>query len=205
MNFLKNLKIGARLGLGFGFVLVLLAAVAALSAMQLGHVNDNVLYFSEKTEPSLKAVATMRGNLNNIRRFESQHILVNTDAEMDEFEKNIAKARTDLDAALKGYEKMVSDDEDKKRWQQATVTTSEYLALWDKLRPISRRTIIDPTASAEAQKLLFGDSRKAFGAAWDSYVKMWEYNEQLGEKTAKESQAAYKTAMLMLELLSGLA
>jgi len=204
MNFLKNLKIGVRLGLGFGIVLVLLIVVVMLSVTQLDRVNDDVLYFNENTVPSLKAVATTRNNLNVIRRFESQHIMVNTSAEMDEFEQKISEARTKLDTALKSYEKMVSDDEDKKRWQQATTATAEYLAQWDKLRPLSRSTISDPTASAAAQKLLFGDSRKAFAGAIDALTGMWEYNEQLGEKAAKDSQAAYRIAMLMLSLLSGM-
>jgi len=160
MNFINNLKISARLGLGFGIVLVLLIAVAMLSATQLGRVNDNVLYFSENSVPSLKAVAAMRSDLGDIRRLETQHIMVNTEAEMDEFEKRIAKSHGSLDSRLKGYEKLISDDEDKKRWQAASAATAEYVALWDKLRPMSRKTITDPTAAEAAQKLLFAASRK---------------------------------------------
>ena len=205
MNFLKNLKIGARLGLGFGLVLVLLIAVAVLSTSQLGRVNDNVLYFSENTMPSLKAVAAMRSDPGDIRRLEANHIMVSTEAEMDEFETRISKSRNSLETGLKGYEKLLSDDEDKKRWQAASSATAEYVALWDKLRPMSRKTATDPTAAEAAHKLLFGDSRKAFAAATAGFENMWEYNSQLGVKAAKDSQAAYSAAMLMLSLLSGLA
>ena len=205
MNFLKNLKIGARLGLGFGLVIVLLIAVAVLSTIQLGRVNDNVLYSSENTMPSLKAVAAMRSDLGDIRRLEANHIMVSTEPEMDEFETRISKSRNSLETGLKGYEKLLSDDEDKKRWQAASSATAEYVALWDKLRPMSRKTITDPTAAEAAQKLLFGDSRKAFAAATAGFETMWEYNEQSGVKAAKDSQAAYSAAMLMLSLLSGLA
>jgi len=173
MNFLKNLKIGARLGLGFGLVLVLLIAVAVLSTSQLGRVNDNVLYFSENTMPSLKAVAAMRSDLGDIRRLEANHIMVSTEAEMDEFETRISKSRNSLETGLKGYEKLLSDDEDKKRWQAASSATAEYVALWDKLRPMSRKTATDPTAAEAAHKLLFGDSRKAFAAATAGFENMW--------------------------------
>jgi methyl-accepting chemotaxis protein len=205
MSFLKNLKIGARLGLGFAIVLALLLAVAALSVTQLGRVNDNVLYFSENTVPSLKAVAAMQINLGDSRRLETQHIMVNTPEEKDEFEKRIAKLRSSLDTELKGYEKLLSDDEDKKRWQASSSAVAEYVALWEKLRSVSRKTATDPAAAEAAQKLLFGDSRKAYGVATAGFKKMWEYNEQLGEKGAKDSRATYKNAVLMLSLLSGLA
>jgi len=205
MNFLKNLKIGARLGLGFGIVLVLLIAVAAQSASQLGRVNDNMLYFNENTVPSLKAVAAMRTSLGDLRSVETQHIMVNTQTEKDELEKRIAKSRSSLDAGLKGYEKLLSDDEDKKRWQAASSATAEYVAFWEKLGPLSHKTATDPAAREAAQKLLFGDSRKAFAAATADVEKMWEYNEQLGGNAAKDSQAAHKTAMLVLWLESGLA
>jgi methyl-accepting chemotaxis protein len=205
MSFLKNLKIGARLGLGFAIVLALLLAVAALSVTQLGRINDNVLYFSENTVPSLKAVAAMQINLGDSRRLETQHIMVNTPEEKDEFEKRIAKLRSSLDTELKDYEKLLSDDEDKKRWQASSSAVAEYVALWEKLRSVSRKTATEPAAAEAAQKLLFGDSRKAYRVATASFEKMWEYNEQLGEKGAKDSQATYKNAMLMLSLLSGLA
>ena len=150
MNFIKNLKIGTRLGLSFGFVLVLLVAVTVLAELQLDRINEKVLSFSENTVPSLKVVATMRNNLKEIRLFESQHIMVSTEAEMDDFEKKIAQSRSTLDAGLKGYEKLLSDDEDKKRWQATTAATAGYVALWDKLRPISRKTASDPSAAAAA-------------------------------------------------------
>src|SRR4051812_28810621 len=102
MKFIQNLKLGTRLALGFGLVLFVLAVIAALAAIEIGRVNDNVTYFTVNTVPSLKTVATVRMAMQDLRRAEASHIMARSEAGMNEVEQAIAQSRAKLEAALKG-------------------------------------------------------------------------------------------------------
>lgn len=51
MSFLHQLKIGQRLALGFGFLVVMFIGVQLFGAMQSSRLNDNTLAFSENIVP----------------------------------------------------------------------------------------------------------------------------------------------------------
>ena len=60
----KNLKIGARLGLGFGLVLALLTLMAGVAAWQMARLADNAAYYAVNLVPSFEAeyeIATALG------------------------------------------------------------------------------------------------------------------------------------------------
>ena len=205
MDMLRNLRIGVRLGLAFALVLALLAATAGVGALQLSRINAGVVDLSDNTVPSLTQVATMRSELLTIRRLESNHIMVNTTGEMDEFEKRIATSTTALKGALQAYVKLVSDDEDKRRVQQVELATGRYLDLWEPERVLSRSTLTDPAAGDKVRAMLFGDSRKAFATANDAIQSLWTYNEELAAKSGKNAQEAFRSALRLLVSLSAAA
>jgi len=205
MNIFRDLRIGARLAAGFGLVLLLLAFVAGIGALQVRSVNENVKYFTVDTEPSLKSAAAMRQSLEEIRRLEAQHIMAASDKEMDAFEKRIAEWRQTLAEQMKSHEALVSDETEGALLQAAKTRAGAYLAWWDKLRPVSRRTVGDPTAGAEAQKIYFADMRKDFNDTNDAVAKLWDHNEALASKMATQSQRDYEHSLLLLGALSLLA
>ena len=49
----KNLKIGVRLGLGFGIVLVLLGIIAALGITRMALINDSVVNITKDKWPKI--------------------------------------------------------------------------------------------------------------------------------------------------------
>ena len=197
MTFLTQLKIGQRLGLGFAALLLLLLTVAAAGVFSANHLNDRVLYFVESTTPSLTAVADIREDLQDTRRFELRHAVQSSIADMDQTEVLMAKSHAELKAGITGYEKRVSDDEDRKRWHQASENVAAYLGAWPKLREISRRKATEPAASAELQKLMFGESIKGFNSARDSLAKLSSYNTELAAKGAQEAKASYRSALIL--------
>ena len=71
----KNLKIGARLGLGFGLLLALITLMAGIAAWQMGRLANNTSYYQVNLVPSYQAVHEISLALSDIRRFENRHIL----------------------------------------------------------------------------------------------------------------------------------
>ena len=202
---LSNFNVATRLGAGFALLLSLVLAIVVAAGMLINRVNDNGRYYFDNTVPSLDNVVQVRGDLENIRRAEANHILTSSDEELTQFEQRIARKREHLFSTLAAYDKLVSDDEDKRRWQKAQADATAYLALWDKIQVISRQTATDPTATERARTLFAGDGRKAFDAALQSLEAMWDYNETLGAAKVRDAEAAYTTSKIVLGSMGVLA
>ena len=110
---LANFKVATRLGVGFALVLALLLAMALSASFLIKHVHENGRYYFDNVVPSLDNVAQVRGDMENIRRAEANHILSNSEQDMAALEQRIARDREHLRSTLAAYEKLVSDDEDK--------------------------------------------------------------------------------------------
>ncbi len=195
---LANFRVATRLGGGFALVLALVLAIVLTAGLLIGRVNDNGRYYFENTVPSLDNVAQARGDLENIRRAEANHILTDSDEQMAAFEQRIARKREHLHSTLSAYEKLLSDDEDRRRWQKAQADVTAYLALWDQIQVLSRQTATDPAALEKARTLFANEGLQAFDAALHSLEAMWEYNESLGKTKVQEADAAYETAKFVL-------
>lgn len=199
MRFIENTTIGRRLGAAFGLVLLLLAAVAGVAAVQIGRVNENVRRVTENTVPSLKMVRAVGSQLAALERLAGQHIASTDKAEMAAVERSLDQARASLAQALEQYGAAVSNSEDRLRWQQTRTSVADYLALWDKFLPVSRSTVLgNPVASDAARALINGEMPKAIGVANTAVNALWEYNEKNSDEHREESKLAHANALTLL-------
>ena len=195
----KNLKIGARLGLGFGLLLALLMLMAGIAALQMGRLANNTFYYAVNLVPSYEAVHEIALALSDMRRFENQHVLLNTDAGMDEVETKIALQRKGIAAGLDKYGRdLVSDDTDKQAMDQVKPALDAYYAEWEKVRLVSRNSSTDLTQTEAATKLLLSDSNRKYEVAHEAVQKWWDYNVKLSKDQELTSQATYKSARVTL-------
>lgn len=157
---MKNLKIGTRLGLGFLFVLVLTLGIGATGALQSMRIYDELDYYVVNTTPSLEAVNSWSRHADEIRMLQAKHILVNSDAEMTSLEAEIQRSGGKLQQAVADYEKMLSNEEDRRLWEAVKARSHAYFAGWEKLKAISCQTLTDPSKVEEAEKLFGGFSEQ---------------------------------------------
>jgi len=203
---LKNLKIGARLSLGFGLVLALLGAITGIAAWQLSAMSTEAHYYAANLVPSLDALAKVETNLGKQRRFEFRHVLANDMAEMDAIEAKLAAVRKELGVLFDRYEKdLVSDDTERQQFARVRATYTAYLAQWERLRPVSRQTATDPAKTAEATGLITGDSSKAFNAMHEEVEAWMAYNVKLSADQEKHVATIEQQGRLVLFSLAALA
>ena len=195
----KNLKIGARLGLGFGVLLALLIAMAGVAAWQKGELAAVSSTYAVDLVPSAQAQHEISLSLASIRRYENRHILMNTDAEMDEVEAKIQASREAIAANLDMYAKqLVSDDADREAMNKVKSALDDYYAQWDKVRLVSRKTATDLTQAEVATKLLIGDSAHRFEIAVDAVDQWWDFNVKLSNEQSANAQSTYSNAKATL-------
>src|ERR1700743_3032060 len=95
---LTNLKIGARLGLGFGIILALLAALIALSLNNMSSINDILLDVVQDNNVKMEAANQMR-DAQRRAAIVVRNVAMLTDA------ARIAEQDKDFTAALADYDK----------------------------------------------------------------------------------------------------
>ncbi|MFM9916998.1 MAG: methyl-accepting chemotaxis protein, partial [Rhizobacter sp.] len=195
----KNLKIGARLGLGFGLLFALVILMAGDALYQIERLAKISSTYSVDLVPSAQAQHEIALSLASIRRYENRHILMQTDAAMDEAEAKIEAARKTIAADLDKYAKeLVSDDADKQAMNKVKDALDGYYAEWEKVRPLSRKKVSDPTQAAAATNLLIGESAHKFGVALEAVDQWWAHNVKLSNEQRSTAQSTHSNAKATL-------
>ena len=191
----KNLKIGARLGLGFGLLLALLTLMAGVAAWQMGSLAESSTYYAVNIVPSSEVQHEITVALSDMRRLEYRHVLTNSAGGKDEVEAKIAALRNAIAAGLDKYGKeLVSDETDKKTMDQVKFALDAHYAESERVRAISRKTVGDQTQTDIAAKLLLGDSTLKYEAAHEAVRKWWNYNVKLAHDQELAAKSTYSSA-----------
>lgn len=205
MESLGKLKIATRLAWGFGLLVVLLLGMAGMAVLQTKTIYDALDYYAANTTPSLDAVKSWQDQLDKIRTLQAKHIMANTDGEMTAIEASIQQAGDQLKRGVSGYEKLLSNDEDKRLWQEVAQTTNAAILGWDKLKAISRLTPSDPGKAEEARVLFVGESEAHFNAASRAIDKEWDFNVALAKQLDADGKATFHRALTMIAIACGFA
>lgn len=92
MNMLRNMKIGRRLGIGFGVIVVLLLGMTATALIQLASLNTMLDDAAKETQKSLLA-AGVSADVRDISNLIAAIILHSEKTQKDEFMRNLATVR----------------------------------------------------------------------------------------------------------------
>ncbi|MDI4633776.1 MCP four helix bundle domain-containing protein [Pelomonas sp. V22] len=202
MDTIKNLRVGTRLALAFGLVLLLLLVMAGVGARQAGAINAYAEFYPENVLPSLKVIYRIEQTVSDARRLEGQYLLTDDMAERKSLAERLAKTKTDLSKLLKDYEPLVADSEDKGFMLKVGEQGSAYFAVQAKVIQAADQGASDPSQATQARTLTFGPGRAAFSPLRESISKWWEYNEKLAAATTEAAQASYKRVLWTFALVS---
>ncbi|MBI3347068.1 MAG: MCP four helix bundle domain-containing protein [Burkholderiales bacterium] len=205
MDALKNLRVGTRLGLAFGVLLLLMVMMAGVGAMLAKSINFYAEFYPDNVLPSLRNIHQIDGALSDARRLEQQHILTDDDKEKKSLDARIVKARGDLRQRLKDYEPLVADDTDRALLKQVTDGLNAYLAEQDKVLKASNESAADPTQGTAAKEMTFGAARAAFTPVRETVNKWWMYNETLAAATTEAAAGAYRRVLWTFAIASAVA
>ncbi|HEY6768470.1 MAG TPA: MCP four helix bundle domain-containing protein, partial [Candidatus Sulfotelmatobacter sp.] len=114
MRWFNNLKIGKKLGLGFGIIELLTVILGIFSLAHLSKVNANTVDIATHWLPSIKVLGDMRSITSDIRRHELNHVTRTDGREEADEMAIIARGEILLAAAKKQYDPMISSPEEKR-------------------------------------------------------------------------------------------
>lgn len=193
----KNMKIGAKLGFGFGIVLVFLAGIALLGLTRLGNMNDSVTEIVDDMFPKI-VLANDIAELVNNNRILIGNILLNTnDAENKRIKDEIAANRKQLVDKYAKLEKMVQSEKGKALFKAVMDARDVY-------NPISIK-VIELGAANKAEEgyaLMEGEMavlQKKYFAAINAVV---EHQTEAVTKAGNQADVDYASTRMIVIAVS---
>jgi methyl-accepting chemotaxis protein len=196
VDFLKNMRVGARLGVAFAVVLALMLAMAGTGAMLASSINHYAEYYGTDVVPSLRTIREVESAVSDARRLEQQHILTDDDKEKKSLAGRIADARKAFEKGVKDYEPLLSDDKDRAFLKKVAEGGTAYFAVEAKVIKASEESAADPTQGTAAKDMTFGPARDAYRALRDDLKAWWTYNEEVAAAATQSAQAAYRRVLV---------
>ena len=182
------MSIAQRLILLLVTSVVSLVILTAVSLVQMGKVYDAANYSNENVVPSVLVLDKALFEFAHIRVRLYRHVL-NTDTKaMAEIEKKIHEAEELVGKALKDYEPLISNDEDRKLLDDDKRSFAAYMDVVRKVLVLSTKN-----QNEEATRILTDAASVAehFNEALENHMR---FNERLGKTSAEDAVAAKRSA-----------
>jgi methyl-accepting chemotaxis protein len=121
---LKNLKIGIRLGLGFGAVLLLLLAISMLGIDRMASMNRDTVEITTDAYPKVVVAKDLIRDAADVPRQMRGMLLAVDEAEVERYHKQTEKARANVQAGIAELTRVVASDSGKKLLKQIVDTNA---------------------------------------------------------------------------------
>jgi methyl-accepting chemotaxis protein len=133
MNFIKNLKIGSRLGLGFGLVLLLMSAMIMLAVTRFAAVGEETDKILGKDWVKADAAATLNATTRaNAQRTMELFFITDRDG-LAHLRQRIAANKETVSAALATLDRLVYSDEGRSLLAKIKEERAAYVASFGKV------------------------------------------------------------------------
>ena len=192
----KDMKIGVRLGLGFGLVLVLLAVISVVSYLRVGQISEQINDLVHDKFPKTVIANDIIDDVNTIARALRNSLLVNSASERQKELDRVEKARTEIVEGFDKLEKVIRSEEGKKALAKALEARRVFVADQNKFLQLQKDGKRD-----EAIEYMISTMRKTqaeyIAAVADLITNQSELMTQTGEEA---NQVAAQTKMLIMTL-----
>ena len=196
---IANMKIGQRLAIGFGIVIVLLVAITALSNIQLGRLNDGINLITKDRYPKTVLANTIQIQVNKIA-LDIRDIMLTGDAEKIKFLVGDATAADKkMNDSLAQMQSIAKTDEDKRYVKDAMTARDAYLPVRDGLMKLALAGQIDEAKAYLPQQ--FMPLQIKYFIALDA---MFDYQGGLMDAAGDKASAESGSARMIINTLAGI-
>ncbi len=193
---MNNLKIGQRLGLAFGFVLVLMLALVVIAISRLAVLHDGTLHIVTNDYPEVVRATAIKDNVNLVARGVRNLLLVKDESSVKSEQDRIAKARTAVAESMQLLEQAQMNELEKAKFHALKAAQVGYQSDLDKLLGL-----VGEKKSDEAVALLLGSLRKTQQDYFSTLQDFIDLQNQKLQDSGKEADGVFATGRWLLVLL----
>ncbi|MBR0827387.1 MCP four helix bundle domain-containing protein [Bradyrhizobium manausense] len=178
-------------------VLVLsLAGVGVMAIATMQNINAHTVEIAESWLPSVRALGSMRADINELRVALRLHLMQDTAEGKEAAEKRLASLRERIETTRKVYEPLITSPEERSIYDQWVRGWDEYLKGVQEVMGLSRKTI--GGFPVEANTLLQTKVAKMAQAADPLLLKDIELNNRGAEAETKAAADSYRVIFRVL-------
>ena len=193
----SNMKIGMRLGLGFGLVLLLLAVIAVIAITRMGLLNDNVDKMSNDRYPKTVWANATINNLNIVARTSRNIALLNDPAKIAAEREQLLAARKIVAANFEKLMQTITSEEGKKLLKTADDARLAFVAAGNKYLELANAGKRD-----ESVALLLTEVTAKQAAFIDALNQLIAYQGEMMDEAGKQAAENYRSAFSLVVALS---
>jgi len=195
-----NLKVAARLGLGFGAVLLMLAITLALSIYSQHQLNENTDDIVTETYPKVLHAQAVMNHSNQIARSVRNALLIHDEARAEKEVAVITAKLKDADESMAKLDSLVKSDKGRALFNAMQAARKPYEATLAQVLRLRLDNNIDG-----AVELMLGTMREqqtAYMAAIDALIAHQSAAMELARAKAEDTYKQSRSLALGLGLMS---
>ena len=190
---LKDMKIGARLTVGFGIVVALLAIMFGLSLYRLGSLNHEIDDLIKDKIVKADTLNDINEQVNVIARASRNMLLMDARQDVEKEGSLITEARKKVSTDLAKLERMIVSDTGKMMFKKVTDERVPFEQASSQMEQL-----VAAGKKAEAKTFLFAKVRPAQLAYMDALGKLSEFQDKLVQDVGKDAFSVYAATRNML-------
>ncbi|WP_454907678.1 methyl-accepting chemotaxis protein [Variovorax gossypii] len=191
---MKNLKISARLGLVFGLLLLLLAAVAFVGINRLHYLDATTTRITSNISPKIEAAREMSYQAADVTRMTRNLILVKDEALRATNRQTLEQSRAETDRQMAILDKLVDNDRSRELLAALKTRLADYRSFTNAVAELAMAN-----RPEEATQMLFGERNKTQAAYLAALRDMVEFTSgQMNQASAAANDAAETAVDIMV-------
>ena len=202
MKTIGSLRIGARLGIGFGVTLVLLCLVGALGLAQTSRIYAGTQDLATNLLPSVQRLGNIRALADETRQASLSYLIATSSSERQFQRSKHDAALNELSRMWPQYEAVVGSAEELQLSNQIKAAWSTYLSLDKRLNELADS---GDEHFSDARSFAGGESLRAFTKVTDLVAQDIALNSQGADDSSTEAAAAFHSVLLFTCVLIGIA
>ena len=192
----RNMKIGMKLGAGFGVAVVLIAVISLLSIVRLGSIGHSINVILTDKFPKTVMSNDIVDNSNIVARSARNVLLMDRAEDIQAELKKIEEARKAVTEKLEAVKKMLNTEKGKEMFKAMTDARTAYAGPLDEALKLTRDGKKKEAADTLMRKVR--PLQLAFFKEIDNFIK---FQTSLMEQEGRNADNLYKSARILIIIL----
>jgi methyl-accepting chemotaxis protein len=194
---IRNLRIGQRLAVGFGSVIVMLAVLAGLSYTQIGNLNQEITQTNKDRYPKILSANAIFVQLHMQSGLLRNLLIMSEEAQLKKMYEAIDGSSKLIDEAVAKLDKTETSGKGRQLLKELDEMRGKFIPLRTRFIDLIRADKKD-----DAKAVLLNEVRPVQLAYLDKVAELQRFQEQMMDAAANESMQNANSAQLMILLLA---